>query len=243
MTKGSLGRSLRAGATLAAVLVAVAVAAVYVWGEVMERNAPPPERALLVFSNPDEDGTRVAWVVIDLDLEARTMRAVDTSTSVSIPGTSYSIFRDAFAFGGGGAVADVYSRVASAPVLPALEISEEDWVSLVGDGAGVGVRVPVAVNVFTGEELVGVSSGTTTVTGDSIHPLLLASAYLSPEEAAEVRFRVTEATAKALRAHPGLLAELAEARLFRGSMPLNEQPDFGTRAAAVLSGSEFVAPE
>lgn len=240
---GGLARSLRVGATVALVLLLSAGLIYVVADRVMNPDSGPPDRALLVFASPDEDGTRVAWVVLDVDLAAKTVRAVDTSASIRLQGTSYSNLRDAFSFGGGPAVAEAYSRLASAPVLPALEIAEEDWLDLLGTGDGISVESSAGVNVFTGAELVGVAPGTAEITADSAKPLLLASAYLPIEDALVVRLKVAEATAKALMARPEMLVELAEGELFRGSMDVDFRKAFAERAVDVLPTAGFSLPK
>lgn len=185
-------RAAATGAALGALALVVAVVAVVLTGGDLGGVYTPtkPTRALIILEGAGEQGVRVAQSVIDVDWSARPAKVVivDPMTDVLVPGTSYRTMRDAFAFGGGPAVADAYSRLATGGIVPSVVLDSPAWGNLVDQGGGLPVSLDSTVQVFTGERLYVFDATEETVRGAEVSPLLTGLDYReSTEEALEVR--------------------------------------------------------
>lgn len=185
-------RAAATGAALGALaLVVTAVAVVLSGGELGGVIAPTKTtRALIILEGDGEQGVRVAQSVIDVDWSSRPAKViiVDPTADVLVPGTSYRTMRDAFAFGGGPAVADAYSRMATGGILPSVVLDSPAWGSLVDEGGGLPVSLDSTVQVFTGDRLYLFDATEATIRGAEVSPLLTGLDYReSTAEALEVR--------------------------------------------------------
>lgn len=237
MPKGSLAGALRFGVTVGTMVVLVAVAAALGARELISRQKPETDRALLVFEYPDETGTKLAGVLLDVDLKEGTITSVDTSTAVRVPGTTFATVREAYVYGGAAAVGGAYAELTGGVAPGGIVVRAEDWPQLLGDEGDVSVELPGAVNVFTGEALAELAPGATKVRADNVFVLLMACSYLPEDVAESVRAAVTEATIAALKRDPDALARLERTVDLRGNMDETSRAAFCERAAASIAAA------
>lgn len=239
MGDGWLRRSVTIGAVVAVVAIAV-VAVAYSLGVQGSQDAGTDSDALLmVFECPDEDGGHVAWVALEMDFAEGTLTAKETSAAATVAGTSASTVRDAYPFGGPGAVAAALAGGSAVP--PAVGVSADAWAELLGEGSGVTVELPDPVNVFDGERLVQFDAGETAVDGTSACALLVASKYMDAELASQVRRAVTESTAAALLASPESLARFAEDGRLTSSVSERATRSLSEKLRETLGAAEYRA--
>lgn len=144
----STTRSVLIGATLAVVLVAGIVGALVVRGggvgAIGKRTAP--DKVVVVFAMQDENKTVVAQMVSVVNAATGVSKRVDTSSTVSIPGTSYTALRDAYPFGGAKAVATALDDGTLKPGTAWVGVTPEAWKRLLK--AGVEVTITEKFETF-----------------------------------------------------------------------------------------------
>jgi len=103
----STRRSVLVGATLAVVVVAAVVGGLLLLRPAAKVSTAQaaPSTVVVAFALAGEDNAVTAQVVAIVDYATGRYELVDTTKTVSIPGTSYSQLRDAYPFGGAEAVA------------------------------------------------------------------------------------------------------------------------------------------
>lgn len=132
----STTRSVLIGATLAVVVVAAAVAGLLLLrpaAKVGTAQAAPSE-VVVVFALPGEDKAVTAQMVAAVDYATGAYELVDTTKTVSIPGTSYSALRDAYPFGGAEAIATALADGKAAASTAWVDVSPEAWKRLLAAG-------------------------------------------------------------------------------------------------------------
>lgn len=175
------------GALAAVLLLAATLLGGYVYAERtgMLADAEVPERVVLIFESPAEDGATVAGLIAVVS--GGVVSDVSPDTTVTIPGTSYNRLRDAFAFGGGTSVVAALGVSTGGEGTRFVSVPERVWRSAVEATGGVQVVVASEMTVFTGMELVTVRSGEQTLTGSQLSAVLRGLPYLSTAESDTLR--------------------------------------------------------
>lgn len=150
------------------------------------------DRVVIVFASHAEDGAEVAGAIALATNGGSKVQLLDPTQKVTIPGTSYATLGDAYPFGGGKAVADILADT-RALHSAFVDISEADWIALLGRAGDVTVDVPKAMEVFDGKRLVSFPEGTQTVAPSDVPALLRGAAYLDPAQ----RLRIVNAVGRA----------------------------------------------
>jgi len=91
-----------------------------------------PSKVVVVFAFPDEENVVTAQLVATVDYATGAYKVEDTSATVSIPGTSYTMLRDAYPFGGPPFLARDFTALLNAPLRSASGRARErpsDYVS------------------------------------------------------------------------------------------------------------------
>lgn len=132
------------GATSAVVLVALVVGVLAMRGNTGPGGASsaPPTKVVVVFAMAGEDRVVTAQMVAVVDPANGRYELQDTSATVSIPGTSYSLLRDAYPFGGAKAVAAAIDGGEIKTGTAWVDVSPEAWQRLLAAGVDVTITVP-----------------------------------------------------------------------------------------------------
>lgn len=173
-------RPIVVGVVAALAVVAVAAAAWAVAGVREPTVVTDPSKVVVVFAQPGEDGAVVARAVavVDLKAAAGTYRVVDTSETVTIPGTSYSHVRDAYSFGGAAAVADVLSGGQADAHTAWVEVSPIAWKALLREGLSVTLADDFDTYDETADRYASFVKGPQRVATEDLRSLLNGLAYL-----------------------------------------------------------------
>lgn len=233
--KGGLGRSLAVGALLGILAVAAALAALLVgsgrvtldWLEEPE----PPSQLLVVAVTEDPDGVAVAGIVWRVSA-AGDVEVLDPYLEVSIPGTTYSSLRDAYAFGGGEAVAQAYADASGSPALEWVVLPATEWQATVAEAGGVQVTVPESTNVFIADELYVIDQGEQTLGGDEVAALVSAEASVDEAVARRVNEGVGAAIARLVADSWPQVAAAVAAGDARSSLSEDALRRFGSDSSA-----------
>jgi len=135
----STTRSVLIGAISALVLVAAVVGFLVLrggatgGGSIIAKPAALSE-VVVVFALPGEDKAVTAQMVAVVDYATGVYELVDTTMTVSIPGTSYSQLRDAYPFGGALAVATALADEKATGSTAWVDVSPDAWKRLLAAG-------------------------------------------------------------------------------------------------------------
>ncbi len=210
---GGFGKSLAVGALLGLLVISVAVIAVLAGSGEIDWFAPtePPGEVLVVAVTDDADGAAVGGVLL-LFSDTGSIEVVDPFTEVTIPGTSYTLLRDAYAFGGGQAVVDAYAEARGLQNGPAwVVVPRGDWQALVDDAGGAVTVVPAGANVFLGDKLYAIEEGQQTLSGAELGALVATQATATPGDADRTNEAVGEALGTVLASSWAEVSALVEA--------------------------------
>lgn len=173
-------RPIIVGAVAALLVVAAAVGAMLAFN----RLRPPaplgdPSKVVVVFALPGEDEAVTAHLVAVVDPKAApaTYKVVDASSTVTLPGTSYTTLRDAYPFGGAEAVAKALEGGALEKGTAWVEVSPAAWTKLVQ--AGVEVSLTANFDTFDGERFAEFPKGPQTVAAVDLRAFMNGLAYLA----------------------------------------------------------------
>ncbi len=186
--RGGAGRAVTAGIFLAIALVAAGAAYVAMYGAPGADRGAVPQMVVLAAVCAGEDGGLQTPVVTLIDTISGEVTPLDPLATVTIPGTSYDNLRDAYAFGGGPAVAAAVGRLTGADEPAYVVLDADAWVTAVDAAGGATVVSPRAVDVFTGEQLFTFPPGPQTLSGADTCEYLKGTAYFADNE----RERVAE---------------------------------------------------
>ena len=132
----STTRPILIGAACAVLLVAAVVGGFLLLrpaGKVGTAQAAP-STVVVVFALAGEDNAVTAQVVATVDYATGRYELVDTTKTVSIPGTSYSQLRDAYPFGGAQAVATALTDGTAQAGAAWVDVSPAAWKRLLAAG-------------------------------------------------------------------------------------------------------------
>ena len=133
------------GAISAVVLVAAVVGALKLrpgTGAGGASSSAAPTKVVVVFAMAGEDQAQIAQLVAVVDAATGRCELQDTSSTVSIPGTSYTQLRDAYPFGGAEAVAAALGGGSVAAGTAWVDVSQEAWQRLLATGVDVTIKEP-----------------------------------------------------------------------------------------------------
>lgn len=182
------------GAALAVLLTIAALTAVLVIDVPLTGRDSLPAVVVLAVACAGEDGAVGTPVVVTLDTASGELTVFDPLTEVAIPGTTYDRLRDAYAFGGGPAVAAAIARLEGGPTPGYVVLEEDAWIAAVDAAGGLALDSPGSVEVFTGERLFSFPAGRQVLSGVETREYLKGAAYLADTQ----RVRIAEQFAAAL---------------------------------------------
>ena len=193
-----VGRAVAGGVGAALVITVVAVVYVLASGVLDGDRATLPDEVVIALACEGEDGAIVTPLVAVVTVADGSVRSYDPLTEVTIPGTTYNELRDAYAFGGGPAVAAAIARLGDG-THPAYVILDADaWTTWVDAAGGLEFESPRPVDVFTGERLLSFPAGRQVLEGVETCEYLKGAAYLTDSQRERVAERFTEALARAV---------------------------------------------
>jgi hypothetical protein len=191
----------RNGVIAAFVVLAVAGVGGYFW--LQSRGATSKsqslERVVVVFASRGEDGSQLAQVVAVVTDDGRSVRFHDPGEKVTIPGTSYTMLRDAYPFGGAKMVAGALTSDASVRT-SYVDVPEAVWLRMLEARGPLAMEIPAPIDVFDGERLVSIGEGTATVPAADVPLMLQGASYLKAPGAMSVIEQVGKASLAALGA-------------------------------------------
>lgn len=185
----------------------VAVAVVLTLVLVAQRSlvgAPLLSRAkqgtLVGLALADASGDVAVRLVVYYPPDGGPGKVVDPSSRVAVPGTSSNTLGDAYAFGGGAALAGAYARLSAVDTPAWIVIEPADWARI---GRPVSVYLPRPVDVFNGSELVSFPAGPVAATPAELGILLGGLQGLSGTERMAVLGQVAATLQRALAESAG----------------------------------------
>jgi hypothetical protein len=188
------------GAALAVVVVAAAVGALVMLrptgGGVAESAAPT--RVVVVFAMAGEDNAVTAQLVAVVDSASGRYELKETSSTVSIPGTSYSLLRDAYPFGGAKAVAAALDGGAVKAGTGWVDISPEAWQRLLAAGVEVTITEPFDTFDEASDRYTEFEAGTQRVEAADLRSLVNGVPYLGSESRTTILGELAAASLRAL---------------------------------------------
>lgn len=155
-------------------------------------------RVVVVFALPAEDGAVTAQLIVVVDPKATpaAYKVVDASSTVTLPGTSYSTLRDAYPFGGAAAVATAMDGGVLKPDTAWVEVTPAAWAKLVQ--AGVEVTITENFDTFDGTRFTEFPAGPQRVAAADLGSLVNGLAYQSKQERDAVFATLAAQSLKAL---------------------------------------------
>lgn len=192
------------------------------------------DEVLLIAALPDENGDAVAQVIAKTDLARGTVTSIDPSTTVTIPGTSYSSLRDAYPFGGGDGVARAVATLHAEDPMPWIALGPGAVQRLLEGGARIEVRLEEPMAVFDGERLYEFGAGTVTVANVSdLRAVLNGAGYLPPALRQRMIGDVAAGLVKAVADYPGGVGRAIEAGVFESDLAPEEADSVAKRMAGL----------
>jgi len=192
------------------------------------------DRVLVVVALPDENGDVVAQVIAEADVGRGVVSSIDPSTTVTIPGTTYSSLRDAYPFGGGAGVARALASVRAAEPMPWIALGSEALEHVFRSGARLDVRLDEPMSVFDGERLYEFPAGTVSVGAVSdLRAILNGAAYLTAGARTRLLDSVAAEIVLALPAYPGGLGAAIEAGVVESDLTPEEADEAARRMAGL----------
>lgn len=197
----STTRSVLVGATLAVVVVAAAVAALVMLrpgagGGAADSNVP--SKVVVVFAMAGEDNAVTAQMVAVVDAKTGRYEIKETSSTVSIPGTSYSLLRDAYPFGGAKAVAAALDGGSIKAGTGWVDVSPEAWQRLLAPGVDVTITEPFDTFDEVSERYSEFEIGMQHVAAADLRSLVMGVAYLGAGSRWTIQGELASASLRAL---------------------------------------------
>lgn len=192
------------------------------------------DRVLVVVALPDENRDVVAQAIAVADLARGTVASIDPSTTVTIPGTTYSSLRDAYPFGGGGGVARAVAKLTGEEPMPWIALGPEGVVHLLERTGQFGVRIDEPMSVFDGERLYEFPAGIVMVgTVNELRAVLNGAAYLSESAREHVLQSVAEGIVDAIAGYKGGIGDAIEAGVVESDMTPEEADEAASRMTRI----------
>jgi len=202
-------------AVVAGVLIAiVATAAVVagIWFDLIPAGwtSAPPDEVLVIATAAQPTGSEAAQYAVVLAPGGR-MRALDVDAASTVAGTSAKSAREAFAFGGGAAVAEALSRQTGGEALPWIVLEPASWQALIDDSGGLRVDVPTAVSTYASGTLTVLEPGSQDLSAGQAVALSLSAGYLDEDERERVLGEMRSGFASVLASDTAGLTAAAKA--------------------------------
>lgn len=175
-------RPIITGALSAVVVIALGVGAYLYMGDRIGPGSAPASQIVVAFAMDGEDRAEVAQLIAVVDLSAGAYSLQDASRTVSIPGTSYTLLRDAYPFGGAEAVAAAIDGGTLKSGTRWVDVPQDAWRRLVDDGVEVAVTEPFETFDEVTERYTEFAEGTQTVSAEDLWGVVNGVAYLSAGE-------------------------------------------------------------
>ena len=192
---GGYGRSLLWGALLGLAGIAAMAGYLYYNASTTAYRGGVPEEVLVVGAIQDAEGASVGGVVFMVDSDGG-FEYVDATAQVTIPGTSYKTLQDAYAFGGGAAVAEAYGRLQGVETPAWLALPQDVWMAVADEAGGVIVDAEEGAYIFLGKELVSIEEGEQELSGAELAAYWAAAPFADSErKALYISKTVSEAVA------------------------------------------------
>lgn len=174
---GGRGRPVLIGAGLGLLLVLGLLGYVAYGGLLAGSDAP--DSMMIIALAEDSDGAQVAALigVVDANAAADSLEVIDPMLEVESSGTSYSLLKDQYPFGGGGAVAAAAGKPAAEERMGWVALPAETWTRIIDSAGGLEHEVPTPVNAYVGGELFVIDAGTQVVSGAMAHALTVSALH------------------------------------------------------------------
>lgn len=170
-------RSAAVGGLLALIVVIAAV------GYFVYQNrdaATDSDRILVVIVSPSDTKGDVAVAAIEVDQARGESRVLDVLAPATVSGTSASNAFEAFAYGGGDAVAEALAGQTDGE-LPWIVIQDIVWDDLIDEADGMVMNLSHAVNVYAETTLTVFPEGKSTLDGDAATAFVRSIEYLEED--------------------------------------------------------------
>lgn len=188
-----------------AVLGAAGVAAAGFMGKLPPAPSTRPlDRVLVVVTAPDDSGTECAALAFVMEAGSSETLTLDTLRDVSVSGTSAKNARQAFAFGGGSAVAAALAGQTEGETLDWVVVDERQWPAMVDASSGVAVTLSRDLSTYVDGDLLTVPAGENTISGTQALSVASGLPYLDAGERTGVSAELAEGVSRALSAQGGL---------------------------------------
>jgi hypothetical protein len=194
-------RSVLVGASLAVVVVAAAVGALVILRPTSgggSADSKAPSEVVVVFAMPGEDHAVTAQLVAVVDVKSGRYELKETSSTVSIPGTSYSLLRDAYPFGGAKAVAAALEGGSIQAGTGWVDISPEAWQRLLAAGVEVTITEPFDTFDEVSERYTEFEVGGQRIESADLGNLVNGLAYLGADQRTAIQGELASASLRAL---------------------------------------------
>ena len=188
------------GAASAVVLVALVVGALVMntGAGRGDSSSEAPTKVVVVFAMAGEDDVVTAQLVTIVDPSSGSFELQETSATVSIPGTSFSLLRDAYPFGGAKAVATAIEGGSLKSGTAWVDVSPAAWGQLLASGVDVTITVPFDTYDDVTDHYSAFEVGPQRVAAADLRALVNGVAYLAPDSRQAILDAVAKASLRAL---------------------------------------------
>lgn len=236
----TMAGAVRAGVTAGLVVVLIALGGIAYLKVTGKRLPGTPdagvERVLVIVALPDENGDVVAQAVAAVDLKAQTLRSIDPSRSVAIPGTSYSTLRDTYPFGGGDGVARALAQTSGQAHWSWFVMNEVSLARAFASGASIPVDLEEGMSVFDGERLYEFPRGAVTIrTVSELRAIVNGASYLMPAARERVLRDVAVGAVRLMAAYPGGVSAAVDSGFVESDLRAGEAEGVATRLVGMGS--------
>ena len=199
----STTRSVVIGAACAVVVVAVGVGVLLMRGGAAGGASggvaqAAPSKVVVVFAFPDEDNVVTAQLVATVDYATGAYQVEDTSATVSIPGTSYTMLRDAYPFGGAEAVASALADGKPVAGTAWVDVSPAAWTRLLKTGVEVTLTAPFDTFEDATDHYSEFIAGSQHVAATDLWGLVNGAVYLDAQDRGAIRGALAAASLREL---------------------------------------------
>lgn len=217
MAEGGIGTAIRRGALVGVAIVVLAAALIAAYA-VTGHRLPGQGRqysgqVLVVAALPNAEGDIVASVIAAVDTSggSAAIRSIEPSSPITMVGSGYDLLRDAYAIGGGGAVAEGVAQQEGADPMPFVDLGPDAVSAAITAAGGVSMDLPSEMNVFDGVRLYTLPAGPITASADEFRAIIDGAAFLPAAERESVLQQASSGIVGLLAGYPGGLPAAVEA--------------------------------
>lgn len=191
-------RSRRRGAGV--LLTVVAFLAVTVGLVLASRSSSSVQRVVVILEGTGDDDFTFAQCVYVVECDNGIVRveAVDPDAEAHVSGTSAETVRDAYAFGGGSAIAAALAKPSGRGGAPFVVVPSERWTRSLDKVGGVRLTVPREMHVLVRPRFYSLAAGPQVLSGGATSAFLIGMEADTNGSRAGTRAEVAEAIADAL---------------------------------------------